>query len=410
MANKLDSHNTTSLTAWFHCFSGFSGDMALGCLIDAGVDLTELKDILLHIPIGKWSLEVEEKMLNGIKATKANVSFTDDNKIRKLKDILLVIDESRLPETIAVKAKTAFYKLAEAEAKVHNKSIEEIHFHELGAQDTIIDIIGTISAVEILGIKEIVCSPITTGQGMIRTEHGMLPNPSPAVLEILKNIPLKGRNIDKELITPTGAALLETLATYAGPMPEMYIKTTGYGAGSHLIADMANMAEVVIGIRPRPVKNMPEESFALKATFSQLVILETNLDDITGENLSFCLQSALDNGALDAWIAPIIMKKGRPAHTLFCLTDQEHQDIILELLFRVTGTFGVRIREIGRYELERHFDQVTVDDSEIAVKVAKNRIKVEYDDAKELSAKSGRSPQEIIRQAEFTWHQQHNPK
>ncbi|MCL5047975.1 MAG: nickel pincer cofactor biosynthesis protein LarC [Firmicutes bacterium] len=408
MDKKLSTENTAPLTAWFHCFSGFSGDMALGALIDAGADLRELKSLLSHIPIGKWSLEAEEKMLNGIKTTKANVSFTDDRKIRKLKDILLVIDESRLPTTIANKAKTAFYRLAEAEAKVHHKSVEEIHFHELGAQDTIIDIVGTISAVEILGIKEIVSSPVTTGHGMIQTEHGPLPNPSPAVLEILKNIPLKGSDIDLELITPTGAVLLETLSAYSGPMPEMYVKATGYGAGSHLIRNMANMAEVVIGIRPTTVNNTPGTPFALDATLSQLLILETNLDDITGENLSFCLQSALDNGALDAWITPIIMKKGRPAHVLSCLTDLEHKDIILNLLFRTTGTFGIRIKETNRYELDRHFDQVMVDDHEIAVKVAKNRIKIEYDDAKELSTKSDRSPQEIISQAEFLWRQEHD--
>ncbi len=372
--------------------------MALGCLIDAGADLKELKDILSGLKIGRWSLDAEQVERNSVKATKINVGYEKDQAARKLKDILLLLEEAKLPTSIADKAAFAFHKLAEAEGKIHNKDKFDVHFHELGGQDTIVDIVGTVAALEILEIKDVYSSPVRTGYGTINTDHGVITNPGPAVLEILKDIPIQGTDIEEELITPTGAVLLATLAKAFGPMPEMSLKRVGYGAGSKIIPKIPNLAQVVIG------KPGPDQTTGGGSIYSQMFVLETNLDDITGENLSFCLQSCLENGALDAWITPAVMKKGRPGNVFCCLIKKDSLEVLLELLFDITGTFGIRVREVGRYELSRHFETVSVSGYEIRVKSSRNRIKVEYDDVKTVSRQLRKPPQEIIRLAESAWH------
>ncbi len=397
---KLLGQNASKV-AWFNCCSGFSGDMALGCLIDAGADPDEIRRLLSGLEIGKWSLNTELTERNSIAATKVQIDYEKTSAARKLKDILAILETAKLPGKIAVTAAAAFHKLAEAEGKVHNRDKYDIHFHELGAQDTIIDIVGTLAALEILGIAGVYASPVATGYGTIYTEHGTITNPGPAVLEILKGIPLKGTDTDNEIITPTGAVLLATTVQTFGPIPPVSIEQVGYGAGSRIIPGIANLAQVIIG----QAHVAPAHDDDL--LYSQLLLLETNLDDITGENLSFCLQSCLETGALDAWITPTVMKKGRPGNVFSCLTGRENLEKLMGLLFHLTGTFGVRVREVGRYELQRHFDTVFIEGYELKVKTSQNRIKIEFDDVKVVSAKLKKPPREVIRLAESAWHDTH---
>ena len=246
---SVDSRPAGTSIAWFHCFAGIAGDMALGSLLDAGADLSEVVAILDRLPLGGWRLDTEPVLRGGVAATRAVVTVDDNVVVRTHAHIVGLIEEARLPDRVARRALAAFAALAEVEARLHRRPVDQVHFHEVGGHDTIVDIVGTASALEVLGIDEVRSSPVATGLGMVKAAHGMLPNPAPAVVALLEGIPTWGRNVPVELTTPTGAALLAALASGFGPMPPMRVTGQGFGAGTRELAELPNCTQVVTGVR-----------------------------------------------------------------------------------------------------------------------------------------------------------------
>ncbi|HEX2273026.1 MAG TPA: LarC family nickel insertion protein, partial [Acidimicrobiales bacterium] len=249
---------SAAAVAWFHCFAGIAGDMALGSLLDAGADLDEVRALVRRLPVGGWELEVEAAMRGGIAATRAVVHAADDGVVRTYAHISGLVDEARLPERVRDRAQAAFAALAEVEGRLHRRPTPQVHFHEVGALDAIVDVVGTCAALEVLGVGEVCASPVATGTGMVRTAHGVLPNPAPAVVELLRGAPTYGRDVQVELTTPTGAALLAATVTGWGPLPSMTVTATGFGAGTREVDGLPNLTQVVIGeSRAAPRSSQP---------------------------------------------------------------------------------------------------------------------------------------------------------
>ncbi|MGD1012360.1 MAG: nickel pincer cofactor biosynthesis protein LarC [Acidimicrobiales bacterium] len=386
--------------AWFHCFSGIAGDMALGSLVDAGADPTELEHMLRRLPIDGWSLTFEPALRNGISATQAIVKVGDNAVIRTFPHVMGILDEARLPERVRDRAAAAFSLLASVEGRLHRRPTSQVHFHELGGHDTIVDIVGTATALELLGVATVAASPVATGIGMVRSAHGLLPNPAPAVVALLEGIPTEGRDVSVELTTPTGAAILAAWGSVFGPMPAMTIEATGFGAGSRELDDLPNCTQVVVGI---PAESIRSSSFGES---QPLVQLEANLDDVTGETLAHTVGALLDDGALDAWVAPVLMKKGRPGHVLNVLCDPV---LVGDLRHRVeeeTGTLGVRAHTVQRWAARRELLEVEIDGYPVRVKVSPGRVKAEHADAARVAGQIGRPLREVAARAEAAWRQQ----
>jgi pyridinium-3,5-bisthiocarboxylic acid mononucleotide nickel chelatase len=377
--------------AWFHCFSGVAGDMALGALLDAGADIDVVKASLKHLPITGWSLAKERTQRNGIGATRALVEVKDTTHERSFADIRTLLADAQLPTRVHERSLTAFTALAEVEAAIHNTSVDDIHFHEVGSLDAIVDVIGVCAALEDLGVDAVYCSPIAQGLGTVRADHGILPNPVPAVVGLLAqaNAPTYGLELPMELTTPTGAALMTTLATAFGPIPAMTVKCVGYGAGGRTMAERPNLVQVIIG------QQTPANIAGTAA-----VELAANVDDVTGEVLAYAITSLLEAGAHDAWATPIVMKKGRPAHTLHALCDPAKAAEIREVLIKESGTLGVRVTTAERWPQAREEGTVTVEGHVIRIKRSANRVKVEQDDALAAAAATGRSLRDVLFEAE----------
>ena len=386
--------------AWFHCFAGIAGDMALGSLIDAGADVGEVRSLLTRLAIDGWSLEAVPVLRGGVAATQVIVTVNETSVVRTFPHILGILDEAKLPLRVRDRAVAAFSALAEVEGRLHRRPTSQVHFHEVGGHDTIVDIVGTAAALEVLGVDEVLSSPVAMGNGVVRTSHGLLPNPAPAVLGLLEDVPVWGRDINVELTTPTGAAILAAMATGYGPMPPMIVDSTGYGAGSREIDGLPNCTQVVVGWRAT--------SAAPAGTRhgQPLALLEANLDDATGEQLADALRALLDAGANDAWVTPVVMKKGRPGHVLSVLADRALVEQLCAVLTGETGSLGVRVLEVGRMAAPRHLDHVDLDGTPIRVKVSAGRAKVEHDDAAELARRTGRPVREVIERAERAWWDQ----
>ena len=386
--------------AWFHCFAGIAGDMTLGSLIDAGADLDEVRGLLGRLAIDGWSLDAEPVLRGGVAATQVVVTVNETSVVRTFPHILGILDDAKLPARVRDRAVATFSALARVEGRLHRRPTSQVHFHEVGGHDTIVDVVGTAAALEVLGVDEVLSSPVAMGNGIVRTSHGLLPNPSPAVLGLLEEVPVWGRDINVELTTPTGAAILAAMATGFGPMPAMVVDSTGYGAGSREIDGLPNCTQVVIGWRAETVT--PEGT-----PYGQpLVLLEANLDDATGEQLADALRSLLEAGANDAWVTPVVMKKGRPGHVLSVLADRALVEQLCTVLTDETGSLGVRASEVGRRATARRFDHVEVDGNPIRVKISAGRVKIEHDDAAEVARRSGRPVREVIERAERAWWDQ----
>ena len=381
-------------TAWFHCFSGIAGDMALGALIDAGADADDVRSILGRIPLEGWSLGVEPVLRNGIAATHVDVRTNETAIVRTFAHISGLLEEARLPDRVLRRSLAAFGALATVEGKLHRRPAAQVHFHEVGGVDAIVDIVGTCAALEVLGVATVSSSPIATGMGMVRSAHGMLPNPAPAVVELLRGAPTYGLDLPVELTTPTGAALLAGLQASFGPMPAMTVASTGFGAGNRELDGLPNVTQVVIG---SPLS-------AALAPGQETLLLETNVDDVTGETLAHAIEALLEAGALDAWVTPIVMKKGRPAHMVSALCDLAVAAQVAEVLTAETGTLGVRGRALERWPARRAVDAVEVGGAAIRVKVSPGRVKVEHDDAARLARATGMPLREVVRLAEAAWH------
>jgi len=383
----------TETVAWFHCFAGIAGDMALGSLVDAGADVDEIRSLLDRLALPGWDLRLEEGMRGGIACTRAIVSG-DDVVVRTHGSIAALIEDAALPTRVTERALAVFRSLASVESALHRRPVDQVHFHEVGGHDAIIDVVGTAAALEVLGVDEVSASAVATGSGTVRSAHGWLPNPAPATVRLLEGIPTYGRDVRIELTTPTGAALLATLCSSFGPLPDMVVTASGFGGGAGEIDDLPNCTQVVIGRRAAQASVGPGQP---------ALVLETNLDDVTGEQLGYAVAVALDAGALDAWVSPVTMKKGRPGHVLHVLTDATRVDALRSEIQRVTGTMGVRVTAVERWLVARELAQVTVDGMMVRMKVTNGRAKPEFDDVALVATKTGASLHEVASRAEEAW-------
>ena len=397
-------NDAVTRTAWFHCFAGTAGDMTMAALVDAGADPVEIAEIVGRLDLDGYALTFENVMRCGIAATQAHVVTVDhdhdhdhdhdehhhDRGYRAIRDL---IDAAELPERVRDRAQRTFAMLADVEGAMHRMPADEVEFHEVGSVDAIVDIVGACAALESLGIERIVCSSITVGEGTVLAAHGQLPNPAPAVTELLarRNAPSRGIDDRKELATPTGVALMCALADEFGPMPAFNVSSVGYGAGSADIAGRPNVVQVVIGDASSQ-SDMPEPGQPVQ-------LVETNVDDATGEVIAHTIAALIAAGAHDAWATPIVMKKGRPAYTLHALCDPSAAALIGSLLLRETGSLGLRGTELRRWPQHRSERQVTIDGHTIRAKVALGRVKVEYDDAAAAAAALGRPLRDVLAEA-----------
>ena len=377
-------------TAWFHCFAGIAGDMALGSLLDAGADVDEVMNLLQRVPVGGWTVEPRAVQRGGIAATKVEVKTQETGVVRTHAHIVGLIEEARLPDRVRERVLRTFGMLAEVEGRLHRRHPSTVHFHEVGALDAIVDIVGTCSAMEVLGVDRVYASAVATGTGMVRAAHGMLPNPAPAVVELLRGAPTYGRDVGVELTTPTGAALLAANALGYGPLPPMVIEATGFGAGTREMEDLPNVTQVVLGV----------EQSSDQRSGQPVVLLEVNVDDATGEVIASAISSLLDAGAHDAWVAPIIMKKGRPGHTVSALADPSLAEQVGRVLMAETGSLGVRGSMLDRWPAERRMHEVEVDGLPVRVKVSPGRVKAEHGDAARVARRTGQPVREVLFRAE----------
>ncbi len=388
--------------AWFHCFAGIAGDMALGSLIDAGADLGEVLALLERLPFSGWALEVEPVLRGGIAATRAIVTVHDHVVVRTYAHIVGLVEEARLPERVAARALATFEVLAEVEAGLHRRQMDQVHFHEVGGHDSIIDVVGTAAALEVLGIDEVRASPVATGMGMVRSAHGLLPNPAPAVVGLLKGVPTWGRNIPVELTTPTGAALLAALSAGYGPMPAMRVSSQGFGAGRRELDELPNCTQVVTGVRTDRAGS--DDPGAPEADAGQPVaLLEVAVDDVTGEQLAHAVARLLEAGAHDAWLSPVLMKKGRPGHVVHVLCDPVQVRELRGVLRSETGSLGVRLTTGERWPAARSIESVVVEGQLIRVKVSADRVKAEHEDVALAARRTGKPLRELAFRAESLW-------
>jgi hypothetical protein len=380
-------------TIYFDCFSGASGDMILGALIDAGAPEDAITDAVAELQIGPAEIEAALVMKGPIRATQVSVAPGPDPKSpsRAYRDIVALLDGADLPAPVKRRAQEAFKILGEAEAKIHGTALEDVHFHEVGSDDAIIDIVGACAALEELAPERIVVSPIATGRGHAESRHGSIPVPAPAVVEILTGAELYERG-DRELITPTGAALLASWADSFGPMPRMKVGSVGYGAGT---ADLEwpNVVRVIVG---------DGEGAARSEVATEM--LETNIDDMSPELLPYVIERVLDAGALDAWAAPVHMKKGRFGVVLSVLVERGASQAVLDVLFRETTTFGVRISPVDRETLDRKEQEVSVGGHPVTIKVGYRDGEIvsaapEYEDAVAVARSTGMPLKDVYRAA-----------
>jgi pyridinium-3,5-bisthiocarboxylic acid mononucleotide nickel chelatase len=395
-ADGTPSANTQSARriAWFNCFSGIAGDMTLGSLVDAGADSGELARMLQRIPIGGWSLEFEPVLRNGLGATRAVVTARDDGVVRTFMHILGMLEEARLPARVRTRSVGAFSALAAAEGRLHRRPAAQVHFHEVGGHDAIVDVVGSAIALELLEIDVGASSPVVNGSGIVRTSHGVLPNPAPAVVELLRGIPTIGRDVNVELTTPTGAAMLRAWGSHFGPIPAMTIEASGFGAGAQDLDDIPNCTQVVIGTSTTPATSITGQS---------LVVLESNLDDATGETLAHAISRLMDSGALDAWLQAVVMKRGRPGHVLSVLCEPVLARELAAVMAAETGTLGVRASGVERWTSTREPEVVEVEGLPVRIKVSPGRIKAEHSDAARVAGITGLPLIEVAARAEAAY-------
>lgn len=328
-------------TLYLDCASGISGDMLLGALVDVGVELEQIQSGIDSLGLPSCRLEAKDVKRHAFRATKVDVVHEPEHAHRHLHHITEMIDASHLSAAQKDVAKRIFTRLGEAEAKVHGTTLQKVHFHEVGAVDSIADIVGAAIGLDLMGVDRIVCSPIPTGTGYIEIAHGRCSVPAPATAELLRGIPLAASAIPFELTTPTGAAIVSACATSFGPLPEMSIEAIGYGAGSRDLETQANLLRIMLGA--------PSTS----AGSDRIVVMETNVDDATGESVGYCTQRLLDAGALDVFATPIQMKKNRPGVQVSVLCRLEQTSKLEKILFEETGTLGIRRWQADRHVLDR---------------------------------------------------------
>jgi len=379
--------------AWFNCQAGVAGDMTMAALVDAGADPDTVASTIGGLGVDGYALLFERVQRCGVRATWANVVVHHDHGShddpdgrhtphRPVREILDLLDAGDLPARVRKRARAVFLRLAEVEGAIHGADPGEVELHEVGALDSIVDVVGVCAALESLDIDEVWCSPIAVGHGSVRSAHGVIPNPAPATVALLAgaNAPSQGIDTTLEVSTPTGAALMATLATTFGAMPPMSATAVGYGAGTADTPERANVVQVVVG------RHGDHLDGAAGDDGTPVALLEANVDDVTGEVLAHTIERLIEAGAHDAWVTPIVMKKGRPAHTVSALCDPAAVGPLRLVIVRETGTLGVRMSMRRRWPQQRTESVVDVDGQSIRVKRAAHRVKVEFDDAAAAAA------------------------
>ncbi len=381
-------------TLYFDCFSGVSGNMILGGLLSLGVDLSELKAGISGLNISDFDLTVSGVDRSGIRAIHVDTVYEEEKKHRHLPQIEAIIDESKLPESVKTNSKRVFGRLALAESVVHGVDISKIHFHEVGAMDAIIDVVGACIGFEMLEIEEFSCSGIHTGSGFVHTDHGRYPVPPPAVCELLSGIPMYSTEIKGELATPTGAAIIAEFCSSYGAMPVFQTHKTGYGAGTREYEKFPNVLRMIVG-ETRAKSGKDAET---------LCRIEANLDDMTGEMLGHLMEEVMSNGALDCWFTSIQMKKNRPATLVSILCKYAQKEKLIELLYTESTTIGVRVDSVERECLNRESHCIETAYGRVDIKIALLNgvvvnVKPEFDQLVGLSRSSGTELKKIISEA-----------
>ncbi len=371
--------------AYFNCFAGISGDMTVGALLDLGLPVDILEQELAKIAIGDYEIKSTRVTKQNIGAVKFDVSAEEHKVVRTWSNIRELIEDSGLSDKIKADSLAIFKRIAEAEAKVHRKPIDQVHFHEVGAVDSIVDVVSSVIGINYFGIEQVYSSPVATGMGMAKTEHGLLPLPAPATLDILEGAPIYSSSIPTELTTPTGAAILKQYASFVGEVPQMRLERTGYGAGMRDL-EIPNVLPVMLG-------EVEEET-------ENVVLIETNIDDISAEVLGYTMESLLELGALDVWFTPIEMKKNRPGVALSVLVPVGHEEEIIDKIFSETSTLGLRVSKQSRRVAEREIISVDTPLGRINTKVGKYKGKIisvapEYDDVSKIAMQKRRPLREI---------------
>ena len=379
-------------TLYFDCFAGASGDMILGAAVGVGVDPNYLREQLSLLRVDGFSVNFEPVNRSGLSATYARVETAHEHKHRHLSDIKHIIENSDLSENVKQLAVKIFTRLAEAEARVHNEPVDHVHFHEVGALDAIVDVVGAAICFDYLKIDRFVCSPLHVGSGMVQMAHGRFPIPPPAVAELLRGVPFYSSDIKGELLTPTGAAIITTVCSEYGPIPQMTTESTGYGAGTREYPDFPNVLRALLG-----------ETDAASATDERLWMIETNLDDASPQIIGHVMDRVLELGALDCFFTPVQMKKNRPGVLLSALCGPDEKEAIMKLLFMETTTLGVRSYEVFRRALQRSVVQVETQYGPIDVKVGHLDGRIvnempEFEQCRAAAAKAG-VPLKVVEEA-----------
>ncbi len=381
-------------TAYFNCIGGVSGDMVLGALVDVGLPIDSLRNELSKLGIDGYEIEACSDVRAAISGTRVSVTTTRGVQPRRnLEDITSLINESRLKPVVKDKAIKTFGRLAQAESRVHRVPVDQIHFHEVGAVDAIVDIVGAACGLDMLGIEQVHCSPVPPGSGTVWSEHGRLPVPAPATVELmaLAKAPFAAASPHApatELSTPTGVALMTSLSEFA--QPDMRVDAAGYGIGQKDMGEYPNVLALWLG----EVDSGPGAR--------RLIVIETNIDDMNPEIYPYIMDRLLESGARDVWFTPIHMKKGRPAVMVSVLADPGHREAVVSNLFRETTTLGVRVREVFRYEAERRIERVDTSIGPVRVKLKIQdskpvSVSPEHDDCATIAAESGLPLRDVYR-------------
>ena len=386
--------------AYFDCFSGISGDMTLGALVDAGCSADLLRWELRTLQVAGWDLTTEKVWKNGVSATYVRVKTEDQQKHRSLSTILELLRNSQLAPPVRERASVIFQKLGEAEAYVHDAPLEKVHFHEVGGVDAIVDIVGACVGFHALGIERFVCSPLNVGGGTAKMTHGVLPVPAPATARLLQVAPTFSNGVQRELVTPTGAAIVATLCDLFGPQPPMTVSAIGYGAGTADLEGQPNVLRIMIG--------ECAETTASAGLDEEISIIEANLDDMNPQIYGYVLEKALQAGALDVYTTALQMKKNRPGTLLTVLCRPEDSNKLMSLLFAETTTFGIRTHRAQRRVLAREWVNVSTSYGDVRIKLSRLNghilhVAPEYDDCRRLAVEKQVPLQQVISAALRTY-------
>lgn len=380
--------------AYFDCFSGISGDMILAALLDSGLNFDKLQSELTKLNLLNYELKQQKVTKQNLRATKFDVVDREKKTYRHLKDLNHIVEHSGFDEAFKTKASEIFLKLAEAESKIHNQPVEKVHFHEISAVDTIIDVVGALAGLKLLKIEKVYCSKLNVGSGFVEFSHGKWPVPAPATAEILKGIPIYSTDCRAELVTPTGAAIISTITDNFGEMPEMITESIGYGAGS-IDLEHPNVLRLFVG----------ESVDAPLFEEDTISILETNIDDMSPQLYEHVFEELLQQGALDVYLTNVSMKKNRPGVQLTVLTNPEDEDKFARMIFKNTTSIGIRTRQQKRKKLKRTTEEVDTKFGKVKIKVSSlngevlNR-KLEYEDCKRISKNQNIPLKEIYKELE----------